>query len=56
MGKGNDFPGKFFATFGKNVITLKDGVEVSQEEFLTRGLPRDPAGQGSGIRGSERGN
>jgi len=33
----NDFPGKFFPAFGKNVMTLKDGVEVSQEEFLETG-------------------
>jgi hypothetical protein len=30
----NDLPGKFFAAFSKDVMTLKDGVEVSQEKFL----------------------
>jgi len=46
----NDLARKFPAAFGKNVMTLKDGVEVSQEEFLARGLPRDlPCKSGSKV-------
>ena len=44
----NDFAGKFLAAFSKDVMALEDGVEVSQEEFLARSFPRNPAGQGRG--------
>ena len=40
----DDLAGKFSMAFNKNVVILKDRVEVSEEKFLARGLPRNPSG------------